>query len=106
MVAFGEEYWLLVQSVTLLTIVVQAIGLVLSLIAVKGFAGAPINRVLKPLPVVLACMILANMPWAGFYLTELPYYNVIYTAVFSIGVLAAVIAAFRATMLLSERREL
>lgn len=103
---FSDAYWILVQSTTLLTIVVQAVAIVLSIIAVRGFRGAPINRVLKPIPVVMTCMLLVNMPWAAFSLFSVPYYTVIYTTVFTIGVIAAVIAAFQATMLLSERRTL
>jgi uncharacterized membrane-anchored protein YitT (DUF2179 family) len=103
---FSDAYWILVQSTTLLTIVVQAVAIGLSIVAVRGFRGAPINRVLKPIPVVMTCMLLVNMPWASFFLLSLPYYNVIYSTVFTIGVLAAVLAAFRATMLLTERRDL
>lgn len=106
MAEFSDAYWLLVQSTTLLTIVVQAVAIVLSVIAVRGFRGAPINRVLKPIPVVMTCMLLANMPWASFFLFSIPYYDVVYAAVFSVGVLAAVVAAFQATMLLTERRAL
>lgn len=103
---FSDAYWILVQFTTLLTIVVQAVAIVLSIIAVRGFRGAPINRVLKPIPVVMTCMLLVNMPWAAFSLFSVPYYTVIYTTVFTIGVIAAVIAAFQAAMLLSERRTL
>jgi len=106
MVALADSYWILVQFLSLLNIVVQAVAIVLSVIAVRGFRGAPINRVLKPIPVVMTCMLVVNMPWASFYLFEVPYANVIYAVVFSVGVLAAVVAAFRATMLLSERRDL
>lgn len=106
MAAFADSYYILFQSLTLLTIVVQAIALVLSIIAVKGFRGAPINRVLKPLPVVMACMLIVNMPWASLVLFSIPYAQVIYAIVFSIGTLAAVIAAIQAAMLLTERRTL
>lgn len=106
MAEFSDAYWILVQSTTLLTIVVQAVAIVLSIIAVRGFRGAPINRVLKPIPVVMTCMLLVNTPWAAFSLFSVPYYTVIYTTVFTVGVIAAVIAAFQATMLLSERRTL
>jgi uncharacterized membrane-anchored protein YitT (DUF2179 family) len=103
---FSDAYWILVQSTTLLNIVVQAVAIVLSIIAVRGFRGAPINRVLKPIPVVMTCMLIVNMPWAAFSLFSLPYFDVIYTTVFTVGVLAAVVAAFQATMLLTERRDL
>lgn len=106
MAEFSDAYWILVQSTTLLTIVVQAVAIVLSIIAVRGFRGAPINRVLKPIPVVMACMLLVNMPWASFFLFSIPYYDVIYASVFTVGVVAAVVAAFQATMLLTERRDL
>jgi uncharacterized membrane-anchored protein YitT (DUF2179 family) len=105
-VEFADSYWLLVQLLSILNVVVQAVAIVLSVIAVKGFQGAPINRVLKPIPVVMTCMLVVNMPWAAFYLFEIPYANVLYAVVFSVGVVAAVVAAFRATMLLTERRDL
>jgi len=106
MATFPDWYWVLVQSLTLLTIVVQAAGVVLSIIAVRGFSGAPINRVLKPIPVVLTSMLVVNMPWAAFSLFSIPYAAVIYAAVFTVGTAAAVVAAFEATMLLTERRDL
>lgn len=106
MAEFPDWYWVLVQLFSLLNIVVQATAIVLSLIAVRGFRGAPINRVLKPIPVVMACMLVVNMPWASFFLFSVPYATEIYAVVFSIGVLAAVYAAFQATMLLTERRDL
>lgn len=106
MATFPDWYWVLVQSLTLLTIVVQAAGIVLSIIAVKGFRGAPINRVLKPIPIVLTCMLVVNMPWAAFTLFTIPYASVIYAVVFSVGTLAAIVAAFNAAMLLTERRDL
>lgn len=106
MATFPDWYWVLVQSLTLLTIVVQAAGIVLSIIAVKGFRGAPINRVLKPIPIVMTCMLVVNMPWAAFTLFTIPYASVIYAVVFSVGTLAAIVAAFNAAMLLTERRDL
>ncbi|NHN40422.1 hypothetical protein G9C85_02070 [Halorubellus sp. JP-L1] len=106
MMAFADSYWILVQFLSLLNIVVQVVAIVLSIVAVRGFRGAPINRVLKPLPVVFACMIVVNMPWASFYLFEVPSASAVYAVVFSVGVLAAVISAFQATMLLTERRDL
>jgi hypothetical protein len=101
-----DSFYIVYQSLTLLSIVVQAVALVLSIVAVRGFRGAPINRVLKPIPVVFACMILVNMPWASLVLFSIPYSQPIYATVFSIGVLAGVVAAFNATMLLTERRDL
>ncbi|WP_323676326.1 hypothetical protein [Halorubellus sp. PRR65] len=106
MAEFPDAYWLLVQLLALLNVVVQAVAIVLSVVAVRGFRGAPINRVLKPIPVALTCMLVVNMPWASFYLFEIPYASVVYAVVFSVGVLAAVVAAFQATMLLTERRDL
>jgi len=106
MATFPDWYWVLVQSLTLLTIVAQAAGIVLSIIAVKGFSGAPINRVLKPIPIVLSCTLIVNMPWAAFSLFSIPYASVIYAVVFSVGTLAAIVSAFEATMLLTERRNL
>lgn len=106
MVEFPDWYWLLVQSTTLLNIVVQSVAIVLSIIAVRGFRGAPINRVLKPIPVVMTCMLLVNMPYASFYLYTLPHVQVVHAIVFSIGVLAAVLAALQAALLLTERRDL
>jgi len=47
-----------------------------------------------------------NMPWASLVLFSIPYSQPIYATVFSIGVLAGVVAAFNATMLLTERRDL
>lgn len=106
MAELPDWYWLLVQSVTLLTIVVQAASIVLSLIAVRGFQGAPINRVLKPIPIVFSCMLVVNMPWAAFTLFSIPYASVIYAGVFSVGTVAAIVAAFNAALLLTERRDL
>lgn len=106
MVEFPDYYYVLVQLVHLLNVVVQAVAIVLSVIAVRGFRGAPINRVLKPIPVVMTCMLLVNMPWASWSLFSLPYFTIAYSVVFTVGVLAAVVAAFQATMLLTERRDL
>ncbi|WP_439026488.1 hypothetical protein [Haloarchaeobius sp. DT45] len=101
-----ETYWLLVQAVTVLNIVVLSVGFVLSLIAVRGYSGAPINRMLKPMPLVFGAFILTNAPVAAFYLFELPHFRVLFSVVFTVAVLAAVVAALQAVYLLTERRDL
>lgn len=106
MASFPDSFYILFQSLTLLNIIVLSVGFACSLVAVRGYRGAPINRVLRPLPIVFACMIVVNMPWASLVLFSLPYANAIYGVVFSVGVLAAAVASFRATMLLTERRDL
>ena len=101
-----QSFWLAVQVVTLANIVVLTVGFCLSIVAVRGFAGAPINRMLKPLPVVFLSFILVNVPWTTFGLMLLPGYTLLYAATFTIGMLAAVTSALQAVYLLTERRDL
>ncbi|WP_435358413.1 hypothetical protein [Haloarchaeobius sp. DFWS5] len=107
MVNISEEiYWLLVQSVTLANIVVLTAGFVLSLVAVRGYRGAPINRMLKPMPAVFLGFLLVNAPVVAFYLYDLPHFLVWFNLVFTVGVVGAVLAAIQAVCLLTERRNL
>lgn len=101
-----ETYWLVVQLLALANVLVLTLGFFLSLVAVRGFAGAPINRMLKPLPVAFACFVLVNIPWVVFRIANIPGYTVAYSATFSIATLAIVVASIRGMVLLTERRDL
>ena len=102
----AETYWLVVQLLALANVLVLTLGFLLSLVAVRGFAGAPINGMLKPLPVVFACFVLVNIPWVVFRVATIPGYTVAYSATFSIATLAVVVASIRGMVLLTERRDL
>lgn len=105
MVSSGS-YWLVVQLLSLLNVLVLLVGFSLSLVAVRGFSGAPINRMLKPLPVAFGAFVLVNVPWIAFRLMELPGYTTAYVLTFSVATVAVVVSALRGTVLLTERREL
>lgn len=105
MVSSGT-YWLVVQLLALANVLVLTVGLCLSLVAVRGFAGAPINRMLEPLPVAFACFVLVNVPWVVFRVMDVPGYSLAYAVVFSVATLAIVVASLRGMVLLTERREL
>ncbi|WP_256299874.1 hypothetical protein [Haloarchaeobius salinus] len=102
----AETYWLVVQLLSLTNVLVLTVGFCLSLVAVRGFAGAPINRMLEPLPVAFGCFVLVNVPWVVFGVARLPGYTVAYSITFSVATLAIVVAAIRGMVLLTERREL
>ena len=102
----AESYWLVVQLLSLANVLVLTLAFCLSLVAVRGFTGAPINRMLKPLPVAFGCFVLVNIPWVVFGVARLPGYTVAYSATFSLGTLAVVVAALRGMVLLTERRNL
>ncbi|MFC4407390.1 hypothetical protein [Haloarchaeobius iranensis] len=102
----AETYWFVVQLLSLANVLVLTVAFCLSLVAVRGFAGAPINGMLKPLPVAFGGFVLVNIPWVVFGVARLPGYTVAYAATFSVATLAAVVAAIRAMVLLTERRDL
>jgi hypothetical protein len=108
-VALSNVEWALVGLLSLANVAVLTVGLVLSVVAARGFSNAPFGRMLRPLPVMFFAFLLVNTPWT----TELsgwpgyvPAYLVVYTVVFTVAVLAAVWAAIQAVYLLTERREL
>ncbi|MFD1645604.1 hypothetical protein [Haloarchaeobius litoreus] len=101
-----ETYWFVVQLLSLANVLVLTVAFCLSLVAIRGFAGAPINRMLMPLPVAFGCFVLVNIPWVVFGVARLPGYTVAYSATFSVATLAVVVAAVRGMVLLTERRDL
>lgn len=107
--ALSGVEWALIGLLSLANVVVLTVGLVLAVVAARGFAGAPFGRLLRPLPVLFAAFALVNAPWA----TELsgwpryvPNYSLVYSVVFTVAVGAAVWAALQALFLLTERRSL
>lgn len=83
-----------------LTLLVLAATLPLSVIAVYGFRDAPFGRVLRPLPVVFGGYILYIIP--QFVPVDLPL--LFYAAVSTIAVFSSLVAASEAALLLTERR--
>lgn len=102
----AETYWLVVQLLALTNVLVLTLGFFLSLVAVRGFDGAPINRMLKPLPVAFAAFVLVNVPYVVFGVASVPGYDLAYPVVFSVATLAIVVASLRGMVLLTERRDL
>jgi hypothetical protein len=105
-VALTDLEWGIVQVLSLANVVVLTIGLVLSIVAARGFGDAPFGRLLKPLPVVFVGFILVNAPWAAWMLSEIPYFLTIYALVFTVAAAGAMWASVQAIYLLTERREL
>jgi len=108
-VALSNVEWALVGLLSLANVVVLTVGLVLSVVAARGFSDAPFGRMLRPLPVMFLAFLLVNTPWT----TELtgwpgyvPAYALTYAVVFTVAVVSAVWAAIQAVYLLTERREL
>ena len=107
--ALSNVEWALVGLLSLANVVVLTVGLVLAIVAARGFSDAPFGRMLRPLPVMFAAFLLVNTPWT----TELsgwpgyvPRYGLVYAVVFSVAVLSATWAAVQAVFLLTERRSL
>lgn len=101
--------WAIVELLSLANVVVLTVGLVLAVVAARGFSDAPFGRMLRPLPVLFAAFVLVNTPWTTGLVGwpgYVPGYLVVYTVVFSVAVLAGVWAAVQAVYLLTERRSL
>ena len=98
--------WALVEVLSLVNVMVLTVGLLLSIVAVRGFKDAPFGRMLKPLPVMFLAFILVNAPWTAGWLGELPHFWKLYSVVFTVAVVAAMWASAQAIFLLTERREL
>lgn len=84
------------------TVLVLAATLPLSLVAVRGFRGAPFGRVLRPLPVVFVAYIGLNAVWV-LDVSVPPAYQI---ATSSVAATAALVSAGRLVVLLTERRKL
>lgn len=84
----------------ILTLLVLAGSLPLSVIAVSGFRDAPFGRVLRPLPVVFLGFILYITP--QFVPVDLPL--LFYAIVSTIAVFGCLVAATEAALLLTGRR--
>lgn len=107
--ALSNVEWALIGLLSLANVVVLTVGLVLSLVAVRGFAGAPFGRMLRPLPVLFLAFLLVNTPWTAEltgWPIYVPAYTLVYAAVYTVAVAAAVWAAVQAVYLLTERRQL
>jgi len=108
-VALSNLEWALVGLLSLLNVVVLTVGLVLAVVAARGFSDAPFGRMLKPLPVLFAGFLIVNTPWTtgvSGWPGYVPWYGLVYAATFSVAVLAAVWASAQALYLLTERRSL
>jgi len=81
-------------------VILLSAALPLSLVAARGFRGSPFGKVTAPIPLVLACYIVAD--GSRLYLEQVP--TTFYAVVTSVAVLAAVYAALNAMLLLTERR--
>lgn len=93
---------LLEQILSLATVLVLAATLPLSLVAVRGFRGAPFGAVLRPLPVVLVAYVGLNAVWV-LDVSVPPAYQI---ATSSVATAAALFSAARLVVLLTERRKL
>lgn len=107
--AMSDLEWAIVELLSLANVVVLTVGLVLAVVAARGFSDAPFGRMLRPLPVMFAAFVLVNAPWTTGLVGwpgYVPAYLPLYTVVFTVAVLAAVWAAAQAVYLLTERRSL
>jgi hypothetical protein len=101
-----ETFSLVVQVVTLANVLVMTVGFCLSIVAVRGFDGAPIDRMLRPLPVAFGAFILVSVPRVVPAVLQVPGYGTLYGVAYSVGLLAVVASALQAVYLLTERRDL
>lgn len=90
------------QVLSLATVVVLAAAFPLSLVAARGFRGAPFGSVLRPIPVVVAAYIALNAAWA-LDVSVPPAYPLVTSTVATVGVL---VAAAHLLVLLTGRRKL
>lgn len=92
----------LASILELLTVLVLAATVPVAVLAFREFRDAPFGHVLRPLPVVFLGYILFIAPQ---YL-EVGLPMTFYAFVSTVAVLGSLLAAFEATMLLTERRAL
>ncbi|USZ68369.1 hypothetical protein NGM10_01190 [Halorussus salilacus] len=90
------------RILSLATVLVLAATLPLSLVAIRGFRGAPFGAVLRPLPVVLVAYIALNSAWA-LDVSVPPAYQIV-TSTVATG--AVLVSAAHVLVLLTERRKL
>lgn len=90
------------RILSLATVLVLASTLPLSLVAVRGFRGAPFGAVLRPIPVVVVAYIAMNAAWV-MDASVSPTYRIVTSTVATLGVL---VSAAHALVLLTERRKL
>lgn len=83
------------------TLVALSMGFPLSLIAARGYQGAPFARVVRPLPVVFGGYIVVNVN----LLIEPDAVNLINLVFSTAAIVAALVAAANYAWLLAERRE-
>lgn len=84
------------------TVLVLAATLPLSLVAIRGFRGAPFGSVLRPLPVVLVAYVALNSAWV-LDVSVPPAYQVVTSTV---ATAALLVSAAHVLVLLTERRKL
>lgn len=90
------------QILSLATVLVLAATFPLSVVAVRGFRGAPFASVLRPVPVVLLAYIAFNAPYA-LDVEPSPTYYVVTSMVATAG---TIVSAAHVVVLLTERRKL
>ncbi|WP_135805608.1 hypothetical protein [Halorussus marinus] len=84
------------------TVLVLAASFPLSLVAARGFRGAPFGEVLRPIPVVVVAAVGLDLIWA-LDASVSPAYVLVMSTVATGGVL---VAATRLLVLLTGRRKL
>jgi len=90
------------QFLSVATVLVLAAAFPLSLVAARGFRGAPFGGVLRPIPVVVVAYIGLNVVWV-VNVSVPPVYQLVTSTVATVGVL---VAAARLLVLLTGRRKL
>lgn len=90
------------QMLSLATVLVLSATFPLSVVAVRGFRGAPFASVLRPIPVVLLAYIALNAPWV-LDVEPSPEYYIVTSTVATAGTL---VSAAHVLVLLTERRKL
>lgn len=88
------------EALILAEVVILSATLPLSVVAALGFWGSPFSKVTGPLPVVIACYLVAD--GSRLIFGHPPPYA--YALLSSVAVVAAVYAAVNGAMLLTERR--
>lgn len=86
----------------LATVLVLAAGLPLSVVAIRGFEGAPFRRVVRPVPVVFGAFIALNVPTLADVSVPIVYDAV----VSSVAIGASLVVAVECSLLLGGWRDL
>lgn len=90
------------QVLSTATVLVLAAAFPLSLVAARGYRGAPFGAVLRPIPVAIVAFVALNAAWA-MDVSVPPAYQLVTSTV---AILAVLVAAARVFVLLTGRRKL